>query len=91
MRIRWTENARHDLVRLELFLRPVNELAAARVVRMLVSAPDKLLGLPRMGERVEAIPDREVRRMLAAPYELLYEILPDEIAILRVFHPREDR
>jgi hypothetical protein len=28
---------------------------------------------------------------LAAPYELLYEILPDEIAVLRVFHTREDR
>ena len=91
MRIRWTENARHDLVRLESFLSPVNELAAARAVQMLVAAPDRLLGMPRMGERVEEIPDREVRRMLAAPYELLYEILPNEIAILRVFHTREDR
>ena len=91
MRIRWTENARHDLVRLESFLSPVNELAAARAVQMLVAAPDRLLGMPRMGERVEEIPDREVRRMLAAPYELPYEILPNEIAILRVFHTREDR
>jgi plasmid stabilization system protein ParE len=91
MRIRWTENARHDLVRLESFLSPVNELAAARAVQMLVAAPDRLLGMPRIGERVEEIPDREVRRMLAAPYELLYEILPNEIAILRVFHTREDR
>ncbi len=74
-----------------MLLSPVNELAAALVVRKLVSAPDKLLGMPRMGERVEEIPDREVRRMLAAPYELLYEVLSDEIAILRFLHNREDR
>lgn len=91
MRIRWTENAKYDLVRLEAFLRDVNALAAARVAQMLVAAPNKLLGLPRMGERVEEITDREVRCILAPPYEFHYEVLPDEIAILRVFHMREDR
>jgi plasmid stabilization system protein ParE len=91
VKIRWTESAKEDLARLEAFLRPSNVSAAARAVTAIVAAPEVLLRMPRMGSRVEGFDDREVRRILSGNYEIQYEVLPDEIAVLRVFHTKEDR
>ena len=43
MRVRWTAEARSDLVRLFEFLAPVNRQAAARAVQSLRAASARLL------------------------------------------------
>jgi hypothetical protein len=40
---------------------------------------------------VDEIGSREVRRLLIDQYDLRYEVLPDLIRVLRVWHMREDR
>ena len=91
MNIRWTDAARDDVVRLEQFLRQMNEQAAARAVQMIVSAPEKLLQMPRLGTAVEGYEPHEVRRLIVGTYELRYELVAEGIAVLRVWHTREDR
>jgi plasmid stabilization system protein ParE len=91
MRIKWTGKASSDLARLHEHLRPVAPDAAARVVRQLARAPDRLLDYPRIGEKLEAYEPREVRRIIVGHYELRYEIADATIFILRIWHCRENR
>ena len=91
MKVRWTGKASSDLMRLHEQLRPVAPEAAARVVRQLARAPNRLLDYPRIGEKLEAYEPREVRRIIVGNYELRYEIADATIFILRLWHCRENR
>jgi plasmid stabilization system protein ParE len=91
MKIRWSTKAAGDLARLHEFLRPVAPAAAARVIRQLASAPDRLAEFPRLGEKLEAYEPREVRRIIVGDYEMRYEIAAGTIFILRLWHCRENR
>lgn len=91
MKIQWTTRASADLVRLHAFLEQVAPEAAARIVRQLAHAPDRLSDYPRIGEKLEAYGPREVRRIIVGHYEMRYEIAAGTIFILRLWHCREDR
>lgn len=91
MKIRWTGKAVSDLARLHEHLRPIAPDAADRVVQRLSRAPDRLLGYPRIGEKLEGYEPREVRRIIVGSYELRYEIAAEAIYITRLRHCREDR
>jgi plasmid stabilization system protein ParE len=91
IRIQWTSKALSDLLRLYEFLAKVNKPAAALVMRSLTTAPDRLKGQPRIGERLEEFDPREVRRMVVGRYELRYEIQQSTIIVLRLWHTRESR
>jgi len=91
MRVQWTLQARLDLARLEEFLSPKSARAGARVVQLLVAAPQQLLDHPRLGERLQNPNNVELRRLLVDDYELQYEVLPEGIRVARVFHMREER
>jgi plasmid stabilization system protein ParE len=91
MKVRWTSKASQDLVRLHEHLSPVAPAAAARVVQQLAHAPDRLVVLPRIGEKLDAYQPREVRRIIVGDYELRYELQAGTIFILRLWHCRENR
>ena len=91
MRVRWTAEARSDLVRLHEFLAPVNPRAAARVVRLLGAAPTRLRDHPRLGPRLGEFSPREVRRLFVDDYEVRYEVRDDTVIVLALWHTREDR
>lgn len=91
MKIRWTAKALSGLVRLHEHLRPVAPEIAARVVRQLACAPEKLFEFPRLGEKLEAFDPREVRRIIVGTYELRYEIESGTVIILLIWHSRENR
>jgi plasmid stabilization system protein ParE len=91
MKIKWTDKASADLVRLYEHLRLVAPDAAARIVQQLARAPDRLLDYPRLGEKLDAYAPREVRRIIVGHYEMRYEIAAGTIFILRLWHSRENR
>jgi plasmid stabilization system protein ParE len=91
MELKWTSKAHSDLVRLYVFLAPVNQAAAARVVQALTKAPTILLTNPRTGEQLFQFEPREVRRILVGNYEIRYEVQGAIIYVLRLWHTREDR
>lgn len=91
MGLKWTSKTLSDLARLHEFLDPVNRPVAARTVQTLTRAPTILLTNPRIGEQLFQFEPREVRRLLAAEYEIRYEIVDETIYVLRLLHVREDR
>jgi plasmid stabilization system protein ParE len=91
MKLRWTRNASLDLERLHEFLHTVNVEAADQVARRLLRAPERLIGMPRPGVRVEGFPQRKVGRIIVDSYEIQYELIGETISILRVWHTRENR
>ena len=92
MLVRWTAEARSDLVRLHAFLAAVNPQAAARAVQRLRGVPERLLmDHPRLGSRLDQFAPREVRRLFVDDYELRYEIQKDTIFVTNLWHTREDR
>ncbi|MCL2161289.1 MAG: type II toxin-antitoxin system RelE/ParE family toxin [Betaproteobacteria bacterium] len=91
MKLKWTSKALSDLVRLHEFLASVSKPAAARAVQTLTKASTILLANPRIGQKLFQYEPREVRRILAAQYEIRYEIQDETIYVLRLWHTREDR
>jgi len=91
MRLVWTRDALVDLARLHEFLAAVNPSAAAKVVDSLSVAPERLIELPRLGERIEQFGKREVRRIIVGRYEMRYEIAGSSIVILHLWQTRENR
>lgn len=91
MKLQWTAKAREDLSRLHTFLAKSNAAAAAKAVRAIVAAPERLLEQPRIGETLEGFEPREVRRWLIGRYELRYELQEKTVIVLRIWHTREDR
>jgi plasmid stabilization system protein ParE len=91
MRLQWTGPALDDLRRFQRFLAPVNRNAAKRTISAIRANARRTLEHPQVGERVEEITSREVRKLFVDHYELRYQVLPDLIRVLRVWHMREDR
>lgn len=91
MKIIWTPEGATDIIRLHAFLATVDPDAAAKATQMLQRAPDKLTTYPRIGERFQTLMPREVRKLKVGNYEMRYEIVADEIHILKIFHGRDDR
>lgn len=91
MRLNWTVRAQDDLRRVHGFLVHKNKKAAAAAVEVLAEAPNRLVLQPHIGERVETITARDVRRILVGDYEIRYDVLDEEIRALRIFHSRENR
>ena len=91
MELKWTNKTLSDLARLYEFLAPVNKQAAAQTVQQLTVAPTRLIGQPRIGEKLDEFDPREVRRILIGHYEMRYEVQQSVIYILRIWHTREDR
>jgi plasmid stabilization system protein ParE len=89
--LHWTSKAHGDLVRLHAFLQPVNQSAAAQVVRQLVAGAKRIPRHPRLGVRLAEFDPREVRRILVGDYEIRYELTEADVFVLRIFHTREDR
>ena len=91
MRLQWTSKALGDIARLHDFLKQENPSAAAKAVRVLVSAPTQLITHPKIGEPLEQYQPRDVRRILVGQYELRYEIANATSYVLRIWHTRENR
>lgn len=91
MGLRWTTSANRDLVRLHGFLAAVDQRAAARVVRRLLTGVKHIARHARLGVRLGEFDPREVRRLIVGDYEVRYEVQDDQLVILRIWHVHEDR
>lgn len=91
MRVRWTVQARSDLVRLYGFLAVLNPKAAIPALDLLRPAPARLKEHPRLRPRLGEFAPREVRRLLVGDYEIRCKIQKSTIIILAFWHTKEDR
>jgi plasmid stabilization system protein ParE len=91
LNIIWGSDSLADIARLHRFVAVGDPDAARQIVEHILSAPEKLREFTRLGERLEVYTPREVRKLIVGRYEMRYEILPDMIFILRIWHVRENR
>lgn len=89
--LQWSDASRRDLLRLYDFLREVNPRAAGKIVRDLNTAAKRLTEFPELGHRLETYEIESVRSFLAGDYEIRYQVYPNAIYIVRIWHTREDR
>jgi addiction module RelE/StbE family toxin len=91
LKLQWTTPARRDLMRLYDFLKDVSPGAAKRILNQLAAAAEELPMFPHIAPRLEDFHLREVRSLPVGDYIMRYEVLHDQIRILRIWHMREDR
>ena len=91
MQVQWTRRAVVDSDRLCEFLAQYDRDAAIKLALRLDAAPAKLADHPRFGERVASYVVKEVRKLSIGRYVMHYEIVCDQILILRIWHSREER
>ncbi|MBF0269296.1 MAG: type II toxin-antitoxin system RelE/ParE family toxin [Alphaproteobacteria bacterium] len=89
-RIIWTEPAATDLEALHHFIALDDPRAAQRVAAEIVQRTSQLDAMPLRGR-----PGRDplTRELVLSgwPWIVVYEIVQDEVQILRVFHAAQDR
>jgi plasmid stabilization system protein ParE len=91
LQLQWSDASRRDLLRLYDFLQEVNPRAAMRILRELNAAAKTLTEFPELGQRLELYESETVRSFLAGDYEIRYQIQPNAIYVVRIWHTREDR
>ena len=89
MALRWTESAYLDPRRLYEFLEPADSRAALRAVPVIVARGERMTFQPGLDEQLPRLGSGEVRRVLAANYEIRYELKDEEVVVLRIVHTRD--
>ncbi|MGD8264851.1 MAG: type II toxin-antitoxin system RelE/ParE family toxin [Desulfobacterales bacterium] len=90
MRLIFSRAAVHDLVRLREFIAKRNPDAAKRVSQRLHGAIKGLVNNPQIGRPVPELPG-EIRELIFGKYVVRYEVRPNSLNILRIWHGKEDR
>lgn len=86
----WSSRARSDSRLAVEYLRKDSPAAARSFASALVAAARSLSELSERGRIVPELDDPQVRELLLARYRLVYEVLPDRVAVLRVIHASRD-
>ena len=84
-----TEPAERDLNDIIDYIAFDNPAAAERVYRSITAGARRLLDPPEIG-RVGRLPDTRELSIPSLPYLLVYEVDPDTVTILAVFHTARD-
>lgn len=91
MKVLWTTAAWADVDRLHAFLVEREVESADALFDKLANSPDRLRNFPRRGPRLSEYDPREVRELRVGQYVLRYELVANDVLVLRFFHAREDR
>ncbi|MDQ2774628.1 MAG: type II toxin-antitoxin system RelE/ParE family toxin [Acidobacteriota bacterium] len=89
MRVRWTGLAADDLARIVERIREDNPAAAQRVARTIYKGVAALRTMPQRG-RPGAVPDTRELVFSPLPYIAVYEILEDQLQVLRIRHAAQN-
>ena len=90
MKLIFSKAALNDLVRLREFIAEESPEAASRVASRLVGAIKKLTETPQIGRPIDSLPG-EVRELILGKYVVRYQVSTNSLAILRIWHGKEDR
>jgi len=77
-----------DLTHIRAYITQFNPAAAERMANRLLAATDRLANHPWIG-RPGPADTRELS--IVPPYVISYEVIDDEVVILRIWHSAQDR
>ena len=89
MRIRYTTQARDDLVEIHSYIANENRVAAAKVIRTIREQIQILVDHPHIGRRGQIDGTRELI-ISHYPYILAYRVIGETIEIVTVWHTARD-
>jgi addiction module RelE/StbE family toxin len=89
MRVRWTSAAADDLSKIVDYIRRDNPAAARRVAKTVFNGVTQLRKFPHIGRMGLADNTRELI-FTPLPYIVVYEILGDQVHVLRIRHAAQD-
>ena len=90
MKLAYSSEAVHDLIRLRHFLAEKDPAAAARIASELITRVEQLLVFPEMGRPVMHSPEPgAVRDFVFGAYVVRYATHASMVAILRIWHQLE--
>lgn len=90
MKINYSPESIHDLIRLRKFIEVKNPVAAERIANELLAGIGKLKIFPRMGLPVRHAPDPEIiRDLFIGKYVIRYLVSSQDIFVLRLWHGKE--
>ena len=92
MKIKWSPDAKRDIVRLYKFIREANEHAADKALELIYDEAGLLGRHPEVGRMHDM--DKSIRIWMfqfgKSGYVMYYKIYADHILISRIWHGRED-
>lgn len=90
--IKWTEKASSNLQAIFDFISRDSKIYAARYVKALIIATNKLETMPRSGRMVPEFENPELREVIYRAYRIVYRIVGEveDIEILSVVHGARD-
>ncbi len=89
MRLVFAEPAAGDLDSILDYIALDNQAAAETVYRSIVTSAERLTQFPKMG-RAGRLPRTRELPVPSTPYIIVYEVSPDAMTILAVFHGARD-
>ena len=90
MKIGYSPESIHDLIRLREFIEVKNPTASKRIANELLAGIGKLKIFPRMGLPVKRAPDPgTIRDLFIGQYTVRYHVSSQNIFVLRVWHGKE--
>jgi len=88
VKVKWSENALNDLIRLAEFIERDNPRAAKEFAAKLFRKADILKEQPLCGRKVPEFDDPKLRELIEGNYRLVYKAERNSITILTVFEGR---
>lgn len=88
--VRFSPDARLDLLSIRLYLEGVNLTASRRYERLFQAAFDQLAKYPLSGRARPDLQGEQTRSWPVRPYVILYEMNENVVEILRVVHGARD-
>ena len=88
--VKWTDHAKRHLQEIHHYIAQDSAIYATRVVDNIIR---KTVGIdinPRIGIKSPELNDDQIREVHLYSYRILYQILPDIIAVLAVIHKRRE-
>jgi addiction module RelE/StbE family toxin len=85
MKLRWTQQARRDLLEIGRYIARDKPIAARRWVARLRQQAQQAADMPMAGRRVPEIGRDDVRETLLRSYRIVYLVCEKEIRVLTVF------
>jgi len=88
--VKWTDHAKRHLLEIHNYIALDSPIYAERVVESLIKKTLALNLTPSLGYKTPESNDEQIREIHQYSYRILYQILPNYIAVLAVIHRRRE-
>ncbi|MDP2156882.1 MAG: type II toxin-antitoxin system RelE/ParE family toxin [Nitrospirota bacterium] len=88
--VTWSIPAKLDLKQIHDYIARDSKLYAKKVAAEIVEKSETLNSFPEIGRIVPEIGNPNIRELLIYSYRLVYELFPDNVAVLALIHSKRN-